>query len=266
MSSPIHHADNIDPALIYAPSRVREGVRGAARPPRRYSGDVAMRTLRRQLALDPEAIPEPPAIEKALLWSMIRRLGAVAAIAALAAWGVVLLPGPKKSGAIVAPELPPASLAANRVKLVHVEFATASPQLSPEKFVGASESATAPLPPVAALTPPQLVSSPPEPVSLPQGSPPDSQEIATLVKRGKDFLVDGDLTSARLLLKRAAEDGSAEGALALGASFDPLVIKRLGAIGVVADVAQARAWYQKAAQLGSPDASQQLAKLAPAAQ
>ena len=86
-----------------------------------------------------------------------------------------------------------------------------------------------------------------------------------LVKRGKDFLVDGDLASARLLLKRAAEDGSAEGALALGASFDPLVIKRLGAIGVVADIAQARAWYQKAAQLGSPDASQQLAKLAPAA-
>jgi hypothetical protein len=259
MSSPIHHADNINPALIYAPPRVREGERGATRPPRRYSGDVAVRTLQRQLALDPEAIPEPPAIEKALLWPMVRRLGAVAAIAALAAWGIVLLPGPKKSGAIVAPELPPAPLAANRVKLVHVEFATASPQLSPEKFVGTSEPVTAPLPSVAALIPPQ-------PVSSPQGSPPDSQEIAMLVKRGKDFLVDGDLASARLLLKRAAEDGSAEGALALGASFDPLVIKRLGAIGVVADIAQARAWYQKAAQLGSPDASQQLAKLAPSAQ
>jgi TPR repeat protein len=87
-------------------------------------------------------------------------------------------------------------------------------------------------------------------------------EVAMLVKRGKDFLMNGDLASARLLLRRAAEAGSAEAALALGASFDPAVIRKLGAVGATPDLARARDWYQKAAQLGSQDASQRLAKLA----
>ncbi|MBV8790494.1 MAG: hypothetical protein JO237_00420, partial [Pseudolabrys sp.] len=89
----------------------------------------------------------------------------------------------------------------------------------------------------------------------------DSDEIATLVKRGQDFLQNGDLASARLVLLRAAESGSADGALALGATFDPIVIRKLGAIGIESDIAQARQWYQKAAELGSAFASQQLAKL-----
>jgi TPR repeat protein len=90
----------------------------------------------------------------------------------------------------------------------------------------------------------------------------DSEEIAILVKRGNDFLADGDIAAARLLLRRAAEAGSAEGALALGTTFDPIALKRLGAIGAIADLAQARQWYQCAAELGSSAASQQLAGLA----
>ena len=82
-----------------------------------------------------------------------------------------------------------------------------------------------------------------------------------MVKRGKDFFMGGDLASARLLLRRAAEGGSAEAALALGATFDPLVIQRLGAIGAAPDIAQARQWYKRAADLGSAAAMGQLAKL-----
>ena len=52
-----------------------------------------------------------------------------------------------------------------------------------------------------------------------------------------------------------------EAALALGATFDPALIKRLGVIGTAPDIAQARNWYRKAAELGSPAATQQLAKL-----
>ena len=89
----------------------------------------------------------------------------------------------------------------------------------------------------------------------------DAEEIATLVNRGTDSLKSGDLVSARLLLRRAAEAGSASAALMLGTTFDPLVIQQLGAIGVVPDVAQARQWYEKAAELGSDAASQRLAKL-----
>ncbi len=90
----------------------------------------------------------------------------------------------------------------------------------------------------------------------------DAEEIATLVNRGTDSLKSGDIASARLLLRRAAEAGSASAALMLGTTFDPLAIKQLGAIGVVPDVAQARQWYEKALELGSEAASQRLAKLA----
>jgi len=89
----------------------------------------------------------------------------------------------------------------------------------------------------------------------------DAEEIAALINRGTDSLKSGDLVSARLLLRRAAEAGSASAALMLGTTFDPLVIQQLGAIGVVPDVAQARQWYEKAAGLGSDAASQRLAKL-----
>lgn len=83
-----------------------------------------------------------------------------------------------------------------------------------------------------------------------------------LLNRGKAFLNDGDVVSARLVLRRAAEAGSAEAALALGASYDPLVIKQTGAVGVQSDAEQARQWYQRAAALGSNAASRQLANLA----
>jgi hypothetical protein len=89
----------------------------------------------------------------------------------------------------------------------------------------------------------------------------DAEEIAALINRGTDSLKSGDLVSARLLLHRAAEAGSASAALMLGTTFDPLVIRQLGAIGVVPDVAQARQWYEKAAELGSDAASQRLARL-----
>ncbi len=89
----------------------------------------------------------------------------------------------------------------------------------------------------------------------------DAGEIATLVNRGTDLVKSGDLASARLLLRRAAEAGSASAALILGTTFDPIVIQQLGAIGVVPDVAQAHQWYEKAAALGSDAASQRLAKL-----
>jgi len=89
----------------------------------------------------------------------------------------------------------------------------------------------------------------------------DSGELEMLVKRGNEFIANGDLAAARLLLRRGAEAGSAEAALALGATFDPVVMQRLGAIGTTPDIAQARQWYQRAAELGSSAASQRLAGL-----
>jgi hypothetical protein len=93
----------------------------------------------------------------------------------------------------------------------------------------------------------------------------DDEEIATLLARGRTYLANGDVSAARLAFRRAAESGDAQAALALGGTYDPLVLKSLGAIGVAADPIQARGWYQKAAELGSRDAPQRLDELAQSA-
>jgi hypothetical protein len=89
----------------------------------------------------------------------------------------------------------------------------------------------------------------------------DENEINTLIRRGKNLLNDGDFAAARVLFERAASAGGAEAALALGSTYDPNVIKRLGAIMVKPDVENARKWYQLAADRGSAAASLQLANL-----
>jgi hypothetical protein len=75
-------------------------------------------------------------------------------------------------------------------------------------------------------------------------------EIDTLASRGESFLGEGDIAAARLLLQRAAAAGHARAALALGGTYDPAVLRRLGVVGNAADIAQARTWYEKAGELG----------------
>jgi Sel1 repeat len=87
-------------------------------------------------------------------------------------------------------------------------------------------------------------------------------EIVALINHAKDFLKNGDFATARLLLRRAAEAGSADATLMLGETFDPLVMHERGAIGIAPDIAQASQWYEKAAKLGSDVAARRLAKLA----
>jgi hypothetical protein len=90
----------------------------------------------------------------------------------------------------------------------------------------------------------------------------DPEETAALVQRGFDFMKSGDIAAARLALQRAANAGHAEAALTLGASYDPAILEGLGVVGVAPDVAQARAWYQKAQELGSEEASRRIEQLA----
>ncbi len=91
---------------------------------------------------------------------------------------------------------------------------------------------------------------------------PDREEVAALIARGQTYFASGDVVSARLVFRRAAEAGDAQAALALGGTYDPLVLKSLGVIGVAADAAQARGWYQRAAELGSREAPQRIDQLA----
>jgi len=90
----------------------------------------------------------------------------------------------------------------------------------------------------------------------------DRDEIDALVKRGEDFIASGDLAAARLVLQRAAEGGDAGAALRLAGTYDPLVLQKHGLQGLSADVAKARAWYERAQQFGSTEALRRLEMLA----
>jgi hypothetical protein len=97
----------------------------------------------------------------------------------------------------------------------------------------------------------------------PAGTPSlDADEIATLMRRGQEYLKTGDIAAARLVLRRAANAGNPQAALTLGSTFEPLVLGELGAHGFLPDLAQARFWYDKAARLGSTEASRRIETLA----
>lgn len=87
-------------------------------------------------------------------------------------------------------------------------------------------------------------------------------EIASLNKRGDDLIASGDIAAARLVWRRAAEGGDGRAAGKLAGTYDPAVLGRLGVHGMVPDLAKARSWYEKAAQLGSAEARQRLEALA----
>ena len=130
------------------------------------------------------------------------------------------------------------------------------------------------LPPVAVPPPPPVAVAPPVAMAAATPSampvPPqvdvvrslDSREIAALIKRGQDLLAGGDVQSARLLLMRGAEARDARSALLVGTTYDPALLKQIGADGPMADAAQARIWYQRAKEWGEPDAQRKLDALA----
>jgi hypothetical protein len=89
----------------------------------------------------------------------------------------------------------------------------------------------------------------------------DPDELEALLKRAKGLLAIGDITSARLLLERAADAQEAEAALMLAGTYDPQVLGSQDLRSVSPDPAAARVWYQKAAQLGSADAKRRLSQL-----
>jgi TPR repeat protein len=89
----------------------------------------------------------------------------------------------------------------------------------------------------------------------------DADELAALMKRAKGLIAIGDIASARLLLERAADAQEASAALLLAQTYDPAVLGAQDTRSITPDPAAARTWYQKAAQLGSSDATQRLAQM-----
>jgi hypothetical protein len=140
--------------------------------------------------------------------------------------------------------------------------------------VSAASTAAAPPPPVApAPQQPQAAASPPP--AAPAVATPQAQaqaepirelspnEIAALVRRAQELLASGDLQGARVQLMRAADAHDARAALLLAKTFDPIALRQFSvAADPGPDLAQARNWYQRAREWGSPEAQRQLDALA----
>jgi hypothetical protein len=140
------------------------------------------------------------------------------------------------------------------------EPAAAAPAMPAAKFPPVAQAAQPSLPVspsagVVALAPSSVPDAAKADISRASIGKPD---LDILVTRAEGLVKQGDFASARLLLRRAAEARSAAAALALGATYDPAVLKKIGAIGTVPDPAQARQWYVRAADLGSSEAQRRL--------
>ena len=113
-------------------------------------------------------------------------------------------------------------------------------------------------PPQPASRPKQELSSP----SLPRAPSAEERALAErLVAQGERHFTLGDIASARLLFRRAANWGSAPAALRLAATYDPAELLRLQVQGVTSDRGEARKWYERARELGAPEAQERLSRL-----
>src|SRR5262249_28136928 len=154
----------------------------------------------------------------------------------------------------VAPQAPPPQPAPAAVvqQPPPAQQQPAPPQSQPQQEIAALPSPSA-SPPVSAAP------SPPRADTARELSP---NEIAGLIRHAQELLANGDVKAARSLLLRAAETHDARAALYLARTFDPIVSRRLSSPDPGPDLKQARTWYQRAREWGSPEAQRQLDALA----
>lgn len=92
--------------------------------------------------------------------------------------------------------------------------------------------------------------------------PPQERERALAMHtKGLEQLDQGNVYAARKFFERAAAIGLAQSAVALGATYDPDELARMQVVGLEADPAAARKWYEKARELGAPEAPDRLRRL-----
>ena len=280
-----------------APPLDRPGRRQSADSPEIY-GDRAMVEMRHRLTLDPEWIPEPPeyVAPGRDLWMLALHASGALGVAALVAWVVVSVPGATQLGRDVVQLAFPGTLASIQSRGAVPPPGVISPNLAssiaPKAIVAAVEP---PVPETREWLDPRQRAAPtsfggatkiqPSPdqqtPAAEQTTPAptrvapaqravldfvtrhlDSDELASLLQRADDLIKSRDISSARLLLRRAAEAGDVRATITLAGTFDPNVLKALGFQDGAADVAQARLWYERAEKSGSTEALGRLQQLA----
>jgi hypothetical protein len=141
----------------------------------------------------------------------------------------------------------------------HPTVSVQSPSVSPASAEGARAAIIATSHP---SMPTQGSAASPNNSAMPRSVQLDAEQIATLVERGKALIAAGDLAAARVVLRRAAESKDAVAALALGSTYDPVILRELKAVGFAPDLEIARSWYEKARELGSEEAQRRIQILA----
>lgn len=87
-------------------------------------------------------------------------------------------------------------------------------------------------------------------------------ELMLLYDKGNEYLRLGNILIARQFYLRAAENGLSEAAFAYAESYDPNELAKVKIVaGVEADAALAKRWYERAMQLGFPEAAERLSEL-----
>lgn len=238
-------------------------------------------------SLDPVMMPAPP---KPQLdgpgWGTLMRFGGAicaAAIVALVLTGTLSLPsigisfspGESANAAPSANEVPGLRQAAALTQPVAVAAASASlpaPVARQPDAVAAGTKPSDVLAAYASLDDAEIElkpkgEAPPTAIAalqpkLPEIRAIERDEIDALIKRGQTLLAEGDIASARLVLRRAAEGGDANAMLVLAGTYDRVELAKLKVVGVAPDHAQAKHWYTKAVEQGSAEAVRRLQQLA----
>jgi len=252
---------------------------GKRRREKPFEGDLAAKRLRERPSLDPVAVPGPPVEARGVSVAVLARVTGAIGLASLAAFVVVgAMSRPLQASRQDNAEVQPIwsrmfAQPAQEPAVMKADAIVPQPVVTERMVIPAEPAALADrfaAVPVKAETEPTVtpraLQAQPAPAPAPAPAPSlralDADEIAFLLKRGEELVQQGDIAAARLMLTRAAEAGEAQAALTLGATYDADMLRKFGAMGVAPDAAKARAWYEKAAQYGSGEATQRLAQFA----
>jgi hypothetical protein len=106
----------------------------------------------------------------------------------------------------------------------------------------------------------EVSSTPARPTMADAGRPSETVTLEWLAEAKRQISV-GHIASSRLLLERAADAGLGEAARLLGDTWDPAKLYALGVRGMSGDIQKAIFWYERADELGDPQAKARLLAL-----
>jgi hypothetical protein len=204
--------------------------------------------------------PAPPPPEKGVLWPRAAKFLIACAIAAPVSYYFAVTTSSLREHSAKDTELAPVA-AESRANMAGPETARAQQRaIAAEEFV---KTPAIPRSPAAETAKRPGSEMPPvEQASVPATKTANLQDAGLLTDRGRQLFEAGDLIAARILLLRAVIAGDAEAAVALGATYDPVVFADRGVRGDVADLDKARSWYERAMEMGSPEGPRRLEMLA----